>query len=361
MFYEVKLARMAAGITVTKCQTTGDFVPFFVYLEIMKHVSVIVYEDVLITALSSVTSILLSANEVATKKGKPMPFEVELISAGKKNVQLSMPVQFQCSRTIKDDIDTDIIIIPPSNVEPDTVDAFLSKYDALKNWLKEQYRQKVQLVCLCTAAYLVADAGLLNGIPATSHWGVIDDLQKRYPEINFKPDHVVTNSKSIITGGGGFSALNAILYLIEKNCGKDIAVELSKFYALDYGRDSQLLFAVFSGQRRHDDDQIHKAQTYIEKKFKTDLSVEEIARQVNMSKRNFIRRFKNATSLNPIEFIQKMKVEAAKKALEKGESNIAAVTYSVGYNDLKTFREVFKKVTGLTPMEYRKKFNTEVA
>ncbi|RYY16082.1 MAG: AraC family transcriptional regulator, partial [Chitinophagaceae bacterium] len=107
----------------------------------------------------------------------------------------------------------------------------------------------------------------------------------------------------------------------------------------------------------HNDNDIHKAQSYIEKRFKTDISVEQVAGQVNMSKRNFIRRFKNATTLNPIEFIQKIKVEAAKKALESGETNIAAVTYDVGYNDLKTFRMVFKKITGLTPVEYRNKYN----
>lgn len=273
----------------------------------------------------------------------------------------SVPMQFQCSKTIKEEIDTDIVIVPPANVEQADIDAFLSKYGVLKTWLTERYREKVQLVSLCTAAYLLADTGLLNGIAVTSHWEAMEDLQRRYPEINFKPDHVVTSSKSIITGGGGFSALNAVLYLIEEHCGKEIAIELSKFYALDYGRDSQLLFAVFSGQRQHDDDQIHKAQSYIEKKFNTDISVDEIARQVNMSKRNFVRRFKNATSLNPIEFIQHMKVEAAKKALEGGENNIATVTYNVGYNDLKTFRMVFKKVTGLTPLEYRKRYNREIA
>jgi transcriptional regulator GlxA family with amidase domain len=327
----------------------------------MKHISILVYEEVLITALSSVISLLQSANEAAKKRRKAVPFEVELVGVHRKTVQLTAAVQFQCSKTIRDDIDTDIVVIPPANIEQADVEGFLSKYGVLKTWLQQRYSEKVQLVCLCTAAYLLADTGLLNGIPATSHWGAMEDLQRRYPEINLKPDHVVTSSKSIITGGGGFSALNAVLYLIEKHCGKEIAVELSKFYALDYGRDSQLLFAVFSGQRQHDDDQIHRAQTYIEDKFKTDLSVEEIARQVNMSKRNFIRRFKSATSLNPIEFIQHMKVEAAKKALEGGENNIAAVTYSVGYSDLKTFRMVFKKVTGLTPLEYRRKYNREIA
>jgi transcriptional regulator GlxA family with amidase domain len=136
-------------------------------------------------------------------------------------------------------------------------------------------------------------------------------------------------------------------------------VTLSKYYALEYGRTSQRIFTIFSGQRQHNDDDIHKAQSYIEEMFKTDISVDQIATQVNMSKRNFIRRFKTATSLNPIEYIQKTKVEAAKKSLESGETNIAAVTYEVGYNDLKTFRMVFKRITGLTPIEYRNKYNTQ--
>lgn len=323
----------------------------------MKHISIIVYEDVLLTALSSSLSLLASANEAVARRGKPAPFQIELVGVHLKNIQLNMPVQFYCSKTIADNFYTDVIVIPPMTTSPQDMSAFLSNNSALVNWVKKKYNEKAQVISLCTGTYFVAECGLLDGMPATSHWDAMEDLQKRYPLIHFKPGHVVTNSKAITTGGGGFSALNALLYFIEKNCGKEIAVELSKYYALDYGRTSQTIFTVFSGQRLHNDDEIHKAQTYIEKKFKTDISVEQVARQVNMSKRNFIRRFKNATSLNPIEFIQKIKVEAAKKALERGETNIAALTYSVGYNDLKTFRSVFKKITGLTPIEYRNRYN----
>jgi transcriptional regulator GlxA family with amidase domain len=323
----------------------------------MKHISVIVYEDVLLTALSSTASLLLSANEAMLRRGKPAPFQVDLVGVHLKNVQLNMAVQFYCSKTISDTFDTDVIVIPPMTTGRGDMNMLLSKNSSLVNWVKGKYAEKAQIISLCTGAYFVAECGLLDGMPATSHWDAIEDLQKRYPSINFKPDRVVTNSKGIITGGGGFSALNALLYFIEKSCSKEVAIELSKYYGLDYGRISQSIFTVFSGQRLHNDDEIHKAQTYIEKKFKNDISVEQIARQVNMSKRNFIRRFKNATSLNPIEFIQAIKIEAAKKALEAGETNIAAVTYSVGYNDLKTFRTVFKKITGLTPVEYRNRYN----
>ncbi|MGE8553119.1 MAG: GlxA family transcriptional regulator [Chryseobacterium jejuense] len=323
----------------------------------MKHISIIVYENVMCTAVSNTIALLTSANDMALKNHVPALFQIEFIGTEKKEVTTNLPIQFQCSKTISDKFKTDVVIIPPNNISSSQqAEALLAKNNELIKWIKEKYNQKAEIISLCTGAYFLAECGLLNGMPATSHWGAMEDLQKKYPFIDFKPDHVVTHSKAIITGGGGFSSLNALLYFIEKNFTKEMAIELSKYYALDYGRTSQNIFSIFSGQRLHDDHEIHQAQNYIEKGFTTDISVEQIAGQVNMSKRNFIRRFKNATTLNPIEYIQRVKVEAAKKALETGESNIADITYSIGYNDLKTFRTLFKRVTGLTPIDYKNKY-----
>ncbi|PWN69348.1 AraC family transcriptional regulator [Chryseobacterium phosphatilyticum] len=327
----------------------------------MKHISIILYEGILSTAVSNTTALLMSANETAIKKGMQLPFQIDLIGVQKKSIQSGLPILFQCNRMISDDFNTDVVIIPPMNTESQPVNTLLAQNKELMDWIKKKYDQKTEIISLCTGAYFLAECGLLDGMPATSHWGAINDLQKKYPQIDFKPDHVVTHSKAIITGGGGFSSLNALLYFIEKNSSKEVAVELSKYYALDYGRTSQNIFSIFSGQRLHDDHEIHKAQSYIEEKFKNDISVEQVAGEVNMSKRNFIRRFKNATTLNPIEYIQRIKVEAAKKALETGETNIADVTYSIGYNDLKTFRTLFKRITGLTPVDYRNKYRNNFA
>lgn len=326
----------------------------------MKHISIILYENVMSTAVSNTVALLTSANETVAGKGMPELFKIDLIGVHKRPVQSNLPILFQSTKTISDKFDTDVVIIPPMNIGSQQIDTLLAENKQLIDWMKEKYNQKAEVISLCTGAYFLAECGLLDGMPATSHWGAMEDLQKRYPLIEFKPDHVVTHSKAIITGGGGFSSLNAMLYFIEKNSSKEISVELSKYYALDYGRTSQSIFTVFSGQRLHDDHEIHKAQSYIEKKFKTDISVEQIASQVNMSKRNFIRRFKNATTLNPLEYIQRVKVEAAKKALETGEANIADVTYSIGYNDLKTFRTLFKKVTGFTPVDYRNRYKSSL-
>ncbi|ASK29055.1 AraC family transcriptional regulator [Chryseobacterium sp. T16E-39] len=325
----------------------------------MKHISILVYEDAMPTAISTTTALLSSANDAAIVKGFPPPFDIELIGIDLNNVQSSLHMQFTCSKTLSEQFDTDVVIVPPIKAGSEDIRTLLLKNYKLVDWIKEKYKQKAEIISLCTGAYFLAESGLLDHMPATSHWDAMEDLEQRYPLIDFKPDHVVTHSKAIITGGGGFSSLNAVLYFIEKNCGKEISVSLSKYYALDYGRTSQNVFTIFSGQRRHDDNDIHKAQSYIEKEFTTELSVEQIANQVNMSRRNFIRRFKNATSLNPTEYIQRVKVEAAKKALEAGETNIADVTYSIGYNDLKSFRTVFKRITGLTPIDYRNRYKSQ--
>lgn len=323
----------------------------------MKHISIVLYENVMCTAVSNTIALLTSANDMALKNHLPALFQIEFIGTEKKEITTNLPIQFQCSKIISDAFKTDVVIIPPNSINtPQQAEKLLAENKLLLKWIEEKYNQKAEIISLCTGAYFLAECGLLDGMPATSHWGAMEDLQKRYPLIDFKPDHVVTHSKAIITGGGGFSSLNALLYFIEQNSTKEIAIELSKYYALDYGRTSQNIFSIFSGQRLHDDHEIHQAQNYIEKRFKTDISVEQVADQVHMSKRNFIRRFKNATTLNPIEYIQRVKVEAAKKALENGESNIADITYSIGYNDLKTFRTLFKRVTGLTPTDYKNRY-----
>jgi transcriptional regulator GlxA family with amidase domain len=170
------------------------------------------------------------------------------------------------------------------------------------------------------------------------------------------PDTIITDHNGIYTSGGAFSSLNLILYLIEKFCGREISLQLSKEFSIDMDRITQSHFAVFQGQRNHNDTQVLKAQTFIEKKYNQEISVEQIAAHANMSKRNFIRRFKNATNNNPLEYLQRVRIESGKRLMESGERNILSIMHNAGYNDIKTFRTIFKRITGLTPQEYLKKY-----
>jgi transcriptional regulator GlxA family with amidase domain len=173
-------------------------------------------------------------------------------------------------------------------------------------------------------------------------------------------DSVMTDHDGIYTSGGALLSWNLILYLVEKFCGRDVSIGVSRMFNIDLDRASQAHFVVFQGQRQHSDSDILKAQTFIEQNFHLPISVEQIAERSNMSKRNFIRRFKSATQNTPLEYLQRVKVESAKKALEKNTDDVASVMYNAGYNDTKTFRKVFKHVTGLTPQAYRKKYSRDV-
>ncbi len=320
----------------------------------MKTISLLVYEDAILSAISGPLDILFGTNHFLKETGRPAAFRVELVSEKLKNIQLRLPAQFICHKTLDEVTNTDLIIAPAFNGDPDVI---LNKNSALVEWIKDMRQKGSEAASLCYGSYFLGEAGLLAGKNCTSHWMTVGNMQKRYPEANVLPDVVITDEDGVYTSGGAFSSLNLILYLVEKFCGREVGIQVSKMYSIDMDRVSQAHFSVFMGQHRHDDEDVLKAQTYIEENYQKPMSVEEVAEQANMSKRNFIRRFKKATQNTPLEYIQRVKIEAAKKSLEKGTQNISSLIYDVGYNDAKSFRNVFKRFTGLTPQNYRNKYS----
>lgn len=320
----------------------------------MKTISLLVYEDAVLSAISGPLDILITTNQLLLGKGKPAAFCVELVSEKLKNIQLHQPAQFICHKTLVEATYTDLVIAPAFNGDPDAV---LEKNRALVEWIRAMRQGGAEIASLCYGSYFLGEAGLLSGKSCTSHWMTVDNMQQKYPAARVLPDVVITDQEGIYTSGGAFSSLNLILYLIEKFCGREVGIQISKMFSIDMDRVSQAHFAVFQGQRSHEDEEILKAQTYIEQNYQNEITVEEVAEQSNMSRRNFIRRFKKATQNTPLEYMQRVKVEAAKKALEKSAQNISSLVYEVGYNDAKTFRQVFKRITGLTPQDYRRKYS----
>lgn len=320
----------------------------------MKRISLLVYEDAVLSALSSPLDILVGTNQFFEASGRPPAFEVELVSEKLKNIQLRRPAQFICHKTLAEAPETDLIIAPAFTGEPETV---LEKNRALVDWIRAMHQGGTEVASLCYGSYFLAEAGLLTGKSCTSHWRTVDDMQRRYPEAKVMPDAVITDQEGVYTSGGAFSSLNLLLYLVEKFCGRAVCIHISKRFSIDMDRVSQAHFAVFQGQRDHEDEEILKAQTYIEQHYDDQISIEDVAERTNMSRRNFVRRFKKATHNTPLEYLQRVKVEAAKKVLERGGQNISSLMYDVGYRDAKTFRKVFKRFTGLTPQDYRSKYS----
>jgi transcriptional regulator GlxA family with amidase domain len=325
----------------------------------MKPVYILVHEDVVLSSAAAPLDIFTRTNDILKAAGRPPAFDVAPVGPQSDLIALVLPALFHCRLTPD--------AVPPKSAGHRQalilVPAFAGDWERVREknravieWLGRHYRAGTEIASLCLGSYFLAEAGLLDGKPCTSHWGAIEDMRRRYPKVDFQPDSVVTDQSGIYTGGGAFTSLNLVLYLVEKFCGHEIGVQVAKNFSIHRDHINQAHFSVFRGLNQHGDRLILDAQAYIEAHYSQDISVEGVAARVNMSKRNFIRRFKQAVQITPMEYIQRVKIEAAKKALEQGRRNIQALTHDVGYSDSKTFRGVFKRVTGVTPQDYRNKY-----
>jgi transcriptional regulator GlxA family with amidase domain len=323
----------------------------------MKEIAILIHEDAVFSTVSGAMDMLIHTNRLFHESGRPLPFKIMLVGEKAENEFLRNPEPYVGYSAIADLKNPDLIIVPAFYGDRGVIP---QKHQTLINWVNSMNKKGTEVASLCSGSYFLAEAGLLNGKSCTSHWFDKDDIMSRYPAVNFLSDMVITDDRGIYTSGGAFSSLNLVLYLIDKFCGREIGIWASKMFSLDMDRTSQSHFAVFKGQHQHNDDEILKAQNYIEQNHHQELNIDKIAEHTNMSKRNFIRRFKKATQNTPFEYLQRVKIESAKKALEKGAQNINLLMYDAGYNDIKTFREVFKKITGLTPQDYRKKYSRDI-
>jgi transcriptional regulator GlxA family with amidase domain len=251
---------------------------------------------------------------------------------------------------------TDLIIIPA--IDGDIKIALEKNRDFIP-WIIKQYKSGAEIASLCLGAFLLASTGLVNGRKCATHWMAENQFRQMFPEVELVTEKIITDEQGIYSSGGAFSYLNLILYLIEKYAGRDIAILSAKVFAIEIDRDNQLSFTIFQGQKEHADEPIKKAQEFIEKNYQDKISVDKLTSLFPLGRRNFERRFKKATSNTVSEYIQRVKVEAAKKGFEISTKNVNEVMYDVGYSDTKAFRSVFKKVTGLSPIEYKNKYNKE--
>ena len=313
----------------------------------------LVTEECKMIGLAGAIDMFDGVNRMLVDRGQDPFFEVELVSQQHRNIHTPVNLSVFCHKIISEiDYIADLVLVPAYG---DPLQGIAKSMDFVP-FLKKQYERGAELASMCTGAFLLAETGLLNGKEVTTHWIAEDFFRSRYPEVILRPETILTDSEGIYTSGGATSSFNLIIYLFEKFLNKEIALVMAKIFALDYGRVSQSHFAMFSTQKSHADKEIIKAQEYIESNF-NNISIEDVAEQVALSKRNFIRRFKKATHNTPIQYLQRVKIEAAKKALEHGEESVAYVMYDVGYKDMKTFRKLFKKITGITPNEYRLKYS----
>jgi len=321
----------------------------------MKHVSILIPKGH--TSLVNIAGTHQIFNQingiVGSQGGKPV-FDVQLVGLARETKQDSGLFTVNPEVLIDQVESTDIIIIPAIHNEPDEA---LKRNQEFIPWIIEQYKQGAEVASLCVGAYLLAATGLLKGKKCSTHWAHAASFRNMYPEVDLVDDRIMTAEDGIYTSGGAYSYLNLLLYLIEKNTNREVAVLASKMFMIDIDRDSQSPFIIFEGQKDHGDELVREAQQIIEDSYNQKIAVDELASMVALSRRTFERRFKKSTANTVYEYIQRVKVEAAKKQLEMGRKTVTEVMYDVGYSDTKSFRELFKRVTGMSPVDYRNKFN----
>lgn len=322
----------------------------------MKHISILVPEGAILGSLEGSRQLLTQVNEFFKDKGEPPIFKVQLVGLSKETNLSGGSFTVNTDLLLNDVKKTDLIIIPAIDGE---INNALEKNRAFIPWIIKQYKGGAEVASLCLGAFLLAATGLLNGKKCATHWLAANTFRKMFPDVNLVTEKIITDEKGLYSSGGAFSYLNLILHLIEKYAGHDMAVLSAKVFAIEIERNNQLSFTIFQGQKEHEDEEIKKAQEFIEKNYQDKITVNQLTSMFAIGRRNFERRFKKATSNTVIEYIQRVKMEAAKKGLETSRKNVNELMYEVGYSDIKAFRTVFKRITGKSPIDYRNKYNRE--
>jgi transcriptional regulator GlxA family with amidase domain len=248
---------------------------------------------------------------------------------------------------------SDIVIVPTSGL---TIDDKLVANSALVPWLRKHHQAGAYLASVCMGAMYLAETGLLDGRRATTHWALSAEFQRRYPKVEWCSDLFVTEDNRLLCSGGVTAAADVSLYLVEKLCGHEVAVQTAKSLLLSMPRTHQSGYAVLPLSPAHDDDRIRAVESELKERYCEPLSNEYLAGRAGMSERTFLRRFKAATGRVPAAYLQAVRVETAKAMLERDSTPVQSIATAVGYLDVSFFRMVFKRLTGMTPAEYRARF-----
>jgi transcriptional regulator GlxA family with amidase domain len=273
------------------------------------------------------------------------------IDGGRVNSLCSVGLTPECA--IADIEHTDIIVLPASGW--DVMDR-IAHNTSLLPWLKKWHARGAYVAGVCTGVAFLAECGLLDGRQATTHWGVADILRQRYPKVDWRFEQFVTEDGRLFCSGGIYASIDLSLYLVEKFCGHEIALQVAKSLLLSMPRSRQLGYSVVPLSHPHSDGKIRQIEEYLRGHFDGDVTIDFLAERIGMGPRNFIRRFKAATGRLPGAYIQMLRVSAARELLEHGAASIQDVSSKIGYEDVAFFRSLFKRHTGMTPAEYRTHF-----
>ena len=323
----------------------------------MKKVAILAAENCVLSTIAAPMDMFLQAGVLwnVTMGETPDPlFDVKIVTTDGKPITAINDVPITPAGSMYDIEDVDLVVIPSQGFFFDpTSQEHVQRVD----WLKERYESGADLASVCAGAFTLASTGLLDGKEATTYWGMARQFKKSFPKVNLRTDLMVTDQGNLFCGGGITADLNLSLYLINKYCGREVALQSSRCTLVDLDRITQLPFSVFNPEKNHNDSEILDIQEWIEINFAENINLEELAEKMSLSLRQFNRRFKSATGETGIKYLQQIRVEKAKRELIATQKTFDAISLNAGYENSSFFRRIFKSNTGISPAQYRNKFS----
>jgi transcriptional regulator GlxA family with amidase domain len=235
------------------------------------------------------------------------------------------------------------------------------RYPDLLTWIRQKHRAGAAIYTACSGSVLLAATGLLNGREATSHWGYQDLFRDRFPEVKFRPEPSLVfadRAARIVTAGGTTSWHDLALHIISRHCSPGEALRVAKVYLLKTHPEGQLPYATLVRRQPHADSAVRAAEAWLGEHFADAHAVAGAVEASSIPERSLKRRFKTATGVTLIEYVQNLRVEAAKSSLETTDEPFEEISLQTGYENAAFFRKVFKRSTGLSPAEYRRMFRS---
>lgn len=320
------------------------------------HVSLIAIPDAVVSTLSGIFDVM-NAFKMLPGPDEPPPFRVDIVGPSSGPLELASGVPVTVQRSIHELPTTDIIIVPSILLPPTGWEKH--RYPELVTWLTAMHDRGAILCSACSGLFLLAETGLFDGMDSTIHYGYAEAFSKAYPTVPIYPEQVLVVSgqhEELISSGASMTWHDLVLYLISRYVGVTAAQDVARFFALQWHQDGLAPYMVFEGEMHHGDSAIRSAQEWLSDHFSVAAPVDEMIKRTGLTERTFKRRFTNATGLPPIVYVQRLRVEDAKRRLERTETSIDEISWQVGYEDPAFFRRLFKRTTGLTPGTYRRRF-----
>src|SRR4030095_2312634 len=313
-----------------------------------KHISILAMKSANYASIIDARAVFRKVNELCKHQNRKEVFDIQIIGEAAEVIIEDGLVTIKVDVTTKDIENTDLIIIPAL-----VGDVLSSSHQNrfFVDWIVRQYKRNAEVASLCTGAFMLAFTGLLKNKKCTTHWQYANEFRFYYPNITLVDEKIIVEQNGLYSSGGSNAYWNLLLFLVEKYVSREMSILIAKYFVVNLDKLAQTPFIVFNGLKGHDDKEVLKAQEFIENNYPEKITVEGLADKLFLNRRTFERRFKKATHCTVLEYMQKVRIEASKKALEVGRKSIDEIMLDVGYFDSQTYKELFKKVTGLTPRE----------